>query len=127
MALQQDYTINLDYVLTTDINADVEKNLQKKYVVEQAYFKVVNITPIIVIDKPTVLPAEGESEESTSTIYLEVWDKDKTKVITTTKIKGFVPSNADGAENIIKQAYLYLKTTDMFKNSLNILEKGQTI
>lgn len=126
MALQQDYTINLNYVLATDINADVEKSLQKEYVVEQAYFKVVNVTPIIVVDKPTALPAEGEAEENTSTIYLEVWDKEKTKVIAITKVKGFIPSNADGAENIIKQAYLYLKTTDMFKNSLNVLEKGQT-
>lgn len=121
MALQQDYTINLDYVLTTDINADdVEKNIQKQYTIKEAYFKIVNISPIIYI------PAKEKEVENTSIIYLEVYDKEKTKVVTNISVDGFKPLNIDGAENIIKQAYEYLKTTELFKNSLNVLEEGQT-
>ncbi len=127
MALQKDYTINLDYVLTTDINVDdIEKNIQKQYVIKNAYFKVVNISPIIYI--PVQEEKEGEPEsENTSTIYLEVYDSEKTKVITIVSVAGFKPSNIDGAENIIKQAYEYLKTTDILKDSLNVLEKGQSV
>lgn len=125
MALQQDYTINLNYVLATDINADdIEKNIQKQYVIKNAYFKVINVSPIIYIP----IQKENESEsKNTSTIYLEVYDSKKTKVITIESITGFKPSNTDGAENIIKQAYEYLKTTELFKNSLNVLEEGQKI
>ena len=125
MALQKDYTINLDYVLTTDINVDdIEKNIQKQYVIKNAYFKVINISPIIYIP----VQEENESEsKNISTIYLEVYDSKKTKVITIESITGFKPSNTDGAENIIKQAYEYLKTTELFKNSLNVLEEGQKI
>ena len=125
MALQKDYTINLDYVLTTDINVDdIEKNIQKQYVIKNAYFKVINISPIIYIP----VQEENESEsKNISTIYLEVYDSKKTKVITVESITGFKPSNTDGAENIIKQAYEYLKTTELFKNSLNVLEEGQKI
>lgn len=57
MALQQDYTINLNYVLATDINADdIEKNIQKQYVIKNAYFKVINVSPIIYI------PIQKENE-----------------------------------------------------------------
>lgn len=126
MALQKDYTINLDYVLTTDINVDdIEKNIQKQYVIKNAYFKVINISPIIYI--PVQEENESESKNNISTIYLEVYDSKKTKVITIESITGFKPSNTDGAENIIKQAYEYLKTTELFKNSLNVLEEGQKI
>lgn len=116
MALQKDYTINLDYVLTTDINVDdIENNIQKQYTIKEAYFKIVNISPIIYV------PAKEKEVENTSTIYLEVYDKEKTKVITNMSIDGFKPSNVDGAENIIKQGYEYLKTTEMFKNAKDLL------
>lgn len=97
MALQQDYTINLNYVLATNINADdIEKNIQKQYAIKNAYFKVINVSPIIYIP----IQKENESEsKNTSTIYLEVYDSKKTKV----------------------------KTTELFKNSLNVLEEGQKI
>ena len=125
MALQKDYTINLDYVLTTNINADgIENKIVNQYTIKEAYFKIVNISPIIVIDKPTTLSTESE-EDTKSTIYLEVYDKDKTNIITTIKVKGFTPSNVDGAENIIKQAYTFLKTTDELKNAIDVLEENQ--
>lgn len=126
MALQQDYTINLDYVLTTNINADgIENKIVSQYTIKEAYFKIVNISPIIVIDKPTTLSTESE-EDTKSTIYLEVYDKDKTNIITTIKVNGFTPSNVDGSENIIKQAYTFLKTTSEFKNAIDVLEKNQS-
>lgn len=126
MALQKDYTINLDYVLTTNINADgIENKIVNQYTIKEAYFKIVNISPIIVIDKPTTLSTESE-EDTKSTIYLEVYDKDKTNIITTTKVNGFTPSNVDGSENIIKQAYTFLKTTSEFKNAIDVLEKNQS-
>nr|DAZ69234.1 MAG TPA: hypothetical protein [Caudoviricetes sp.] len=126
MALQQDYTINLDYVLTTNINADgIENKIVNQYTIKEAYFKIVNISPIIVIDKPTTLSTESE-EDTKSTIYLEVYDKDKTNIITTIKVNGFTPSNVDGSENIIKQAYTFLKTTSEFKNAIDVLEKNQS-
>lgn len=126
MALQKDYTINLDYVLTTNINADgIENKIVNQYTIKEAYFKIVNISPIIVIDKPTTLSTESE-EDTKSTIYLEVYDKDKTNIITTIKVNGFTPSNVDGSENIIKQAYTFLKTTSEFKNAIDVLEKNQS-
>lgn len=126
MALQQDYTINLDYVLTTNINADgIENKIVNQYTIKEAYFKIVNISPIIVIDKPTTLSTESE-EDTKSTIYLQVYDKDKTNIITTIKVNGFTPSNVDGSENIIKQAYTFLKTTSEFKNAIDVLEKNQS-
>lgn len=126
MALQKDYTINLDYVLTTNINSsDLENKIVNQYTVKDAYFKIVNISPIIVIDKPTTLSIESE-EDTKSTIYLEVYDKDKANIITTIKVNGFTPSNVDGSENIIKQAYTFLKTTSEFKNAIDVLEKNQS-
>lgn len=55
-----------------------------------------------------------------------MYDSKKTKVITIESITGFKPSNTDGAENIIKQAYTFLKTTDEFKNAIDVLEKNQS-
>lgn len=125
MALQKDYTLNLEYVLITNINSsDIENKIVNQYTIKEAYFKIVNISPIIVIDKPTTSSTENK-EDTKSTIYLEVYDKDKTNIITTIKVNGFVPSNVDGAENIIKQAYTFLKTTDKFKNAIDVLEKNQ--
>lgn len=126
MALQKDYTLDLEYVLITNINSsDIENKIINQYTIKEAYFKIVNISPIIVIDKPTTLSTESE-EDTKSTIYLEVYDKDKANIITTIKVKGFTPSNVDGAENIIKQAYKFLKTTSEFKKAIDVLEKNQS-
>lgn len=126
MALQKDYTLDLEYILITNINSsDLENKIVNQYTVKDAYFKIVNISPIIVIDKPTTLSTESE-EDTKSTIYLEVYDKDKANIITTIKVNGFTPSNVDGSENIIKQAYTFLKTTSEFKNAIDVLEKNQS-
>ncbi|MGX5482490.1 hypothetical protein ACWKS0_04885 [Bacillus cereus] len=37
----------------------------------------------------------------------------------------FVPSVATESENIFKQAYVYMKTLEEFKNALDIFEDGQ--
>lgn len=37
----------------------------------------------------------------------------------------FVPSVAAGSENIFKQAYVYMKTLEEFKNALDVFEDGQ--
>lgn len=116
MALQKDYTLDLEYILITNINSsDLENKIVNQYTVKDAYFKIVNISPIIV-----------NEEDTKSTIYLEVYDKDKTNIITTIKVNGFTPSNVDGSENIIKQAYTFLKTTSEFKNAIDVLEKNQS-
>jgi hypothetical protein len=43
------------------------------------------------------------------------------------KFYNFIPNVEDDSKNIFKQGYYYLKTLDEYKDSIDILEEGQTV
>ena len=104
MALKKN--INLEVVYRSDV-VGVEDIVRTKEL-KNAYISVVNIT----------------GTKSSMSCVISIIDEKKQTVYQHKKYD-FVPDVSEGAENIYKQVYKYLKTCDEFRDAEDVLEAGQ--
>lgn len=127
MALKLDYNVKLEYELrnNTGVLTDVKQRKTEIKTVKDCYIKITDIIPAVAGGTPAYAPS-FEGEEIGSVVRYDVYNADKTVLITRNEIQGFRPSVAEDAPNIVKQAYEYLKTTQTFINALDVFEEGQS-
>ena len=124
MALKLDYNVELQYELktATDTLVNVEKTKTEYTQVKDCYVKIVDIIPAV----SGGTPAYAGNEETGSLVRYNVYNADKTALITRGEVNGFVPSTKETAPNIVKQAYAFLKTQPTFLTAQDVLEEGQS-
>lgn len=119
MALQNNQTIQLKYVLINPYHIDsniklsyeVEPEISKELMIENAYIKILSLK----CTKESVHMTVGTYKTRNASVPLKV------------EVFDFIPDVSTKSDNFIKQGYEYLKNLLQYADAIDILEEDQML